>query len=171
MPDNVRLTAQDTDGTTKSWHTDPISFKPPVAADGTKGSWQYGSLSGPEATGIAADGSLLPEDTNLNVSQKDQLLFYAAKDKYNLTMVYGTDLYTLTAKGEYAVFTSDTMTDISNLQQIEVKTASVSGGTKITLTVQEELYRTRTVVWYIDGNGQYHNALAGEKLAGEQHYL
>ena len=45
MPDNVRLAAQDTDGTTKSWLTDPISFKPPVAADGTKGSWQYGSLS------------------------------------------------------------------------------------------------------------------------------
>ena len=166
MPDNVRLTAQDTDGTTKSWLTDPISFKPPVAADGTTGSWQYGSLSGPEATGIDADGSLLPESTNINVSQKDQLLLYAAKDKYNLTKVYGAELFTLTAKGDNAVFTAGTMTDISDLQQIEVQTASVSGGTKITLTVQEELYRTRTVVWYIDGNGQYHNALAGKSWQG-----
>ena len=166
MPDNVRLTAQDTDGTTKSWLTDPISFKPPVAADGTTGSWQYGSLSGPEATGIDADGSLLPESTNINVSQKDQLLLYAAKDKYNLTKVYGAELFTLTAKGDNAVFTAGTMTDISDLQQIEVQTASVSRGTEITLTVQEELYRTRTVVWYIDGNGQYHNALAGKSWQG-----
>ena len=167
MPDNVRLTAQDTDGTTKSWHTeDQISFAPPVAADGSKGSWQFGSLSGPEATGIAADGSLLPENTNINVSQKDQLLLYAAKDKYNLTKVYGIDLYTLTAKGDDAVFTSNTMTDISDLQQIEVQTASVSGGTELTLRVQDELYRTRTVVWYIDGNGQYHNALAGKSWQG-----
>lgn len=167
MPDNVRLAAQDTDGTTKSWHTeDKVSFEPPVAADGAKGSWQFGSLSGPEATGIAADGSLLPERTNINVSQKDQLLLYAAKDKYNLTQVYGKDLYTLTIKDDKAVITSDTMTDISDLQQINVQTASVSGGTEITLTVQSELYRTRTVVWYIDGNGQYHNALAGKSWQG-----
>ena len=167
MPDNVRLAAQDTDGTTKSWHTeDSISFAPPVAADGATGSWQFGSLSGPEATGIDADGSLLPESTNINVSQKDQLLLYAAKDKYNLTKVYGTDLYTLTTKDDHAVFTSDTMTDISDLQQINVQTASVSGDTEITLTVQSELYRTRTVVWYIDGNGQYHNALAGKSWQG-----
>ena len=167
MPDNVRLAAQDTDGTTKSWHTeDSISFAPPVAADGATGSWQFGSLSGPEATGIAADGSLLSDESNINVSQKDQLLLYAAKDKYNLTQVYGKDLYTLTIKDDKVVFTSDTMTDISNLQQINVQTASVSGGTEITLTVQSELYRTRTVVWYIDGNGQYHNALAGESWQG-----
>lgn len=167
MPDNVRLAAQDTDGTTKSWHTeDSISFAPPVAADGTTGSWQFGSLSGPEATGIGADGSLLPNESNINVSQKDQLLLYAAKDKYNLTKVYGTELYTLTAEGGNAVFTSGTMTDISNLQQINVQTASVSGDTEITLTVQDKLYRTRTVVWYIDGNGQYHNALAGKSWQG-----
>lgn len=168
MPDNVRLTAQDTDGTTKNWHTeDKISFALPVAADGNTGSWQFGSLSGPEATGIAADGSLLPDESNINVSQKDQLLLYAAKDKYNLTQVYGTDLYTLTTKDDQAVFTSNTMTDISDLQQIEVRTASVSGGTELTLRVQDELYRTRTVVWYIDGNGQYHNALAGKSWQGD----
>ncbi|MFQ9157279.1 MAG: hypothetical protein ACLR5B_06515 [Blautia sp.] len=98
--------------------------------------------------------------------RKISFCLYAAKDKYNLTKVYGTDLYTLTAKGDYAVFTSNTMTDISDLQQINVQTASVSGGTEITLTVQSELYRTRTVVWYIDGNGQYHNALAGKSWQG-----
>ncbi len=167
MPDNVRLSADYVDGSTEVWSTEGcICFTPPVASDGSTGSWTYGALSGPEAEGIGAEGSLLPVTTGINVSKKDQLLLYAAKDKYNLTKVYGTDLYTLNTKDTSAVFTSNTMTDISDLQQIQVETASVSGGTEVSLTVNDESYRTRTVVWYIDGNGQYHNALAGENWNG-----
>lgn len=165
---NVRMT---TTWTTKlgDWTTEGIQTLPILTdSTGEKGSWTYGTITGSTITGIGTAGQILPESADKEyVQDNDQILLYATKSQYVLTKMYGTSYYSLSVDGESNItFADTTVTDIADMKTKDVQKADIKKGAKIKLTVTDEKYKDRTVVWYKDGNGQYHNALSDAQWEG-----
>lgn len=160
--DTVRLTKN---GTNAAWSAKAVTLADPQQKDNTSGGWVYGSLSGCKITGIDAAGNVLPQvadEENVSVTAQERLKLYAVKSQYVLTKVYGNPSVSVRYNGtdQTLNFTTAAMTDIADLQTRNVEQSSIPSGAQVTLTVADGEIG-KTVVWYTDANGQYHNALAG----------
>ena len=164
---NIRLSAVCSGSAVSGWNAEKIdSITSPVMADGTNGNWVYEALSGTKITGVDAEGKVLPSDgaEERSVIGKDRLCLYAVKDKYTLSQMYGDSYYSISGSNNdnsSLNFNAVSVTDPADLSTISVKQAMVDTGAKLTLQVTDAKYKERTVVWYTDANGQYHNALYG----------
>lgn len=165
LNNNIRMNTTWTGEQIGTWTTNKIETFPTLTDDqGSFGSWIYGTITGSTVTGINEDGSFVSDsDKKEYVQDSDRVLFYGVKQKYSLTKVYGNKYYDLTVDGKSATdsFENTTMTDISDMTTSDVLQANVKQDAQITLKVTDAKYKKRTVVWYKDGNGQYHNALNG----------
>ena len=153
------------------WTADSaFSVTSPVMANDSQGMWIYDTLSGQIITGIDVKGNVLSSGTEaVSVTEKDRLKLYAVKNQYTLTRVYGSNYYSIGAQntdGSALSYSNGTMTDIGDLREINISQAMVDSGAEITLAATDPQYKTRTVVWYVDASGQYHNALAGKSWTG-----
>lgn len=166
LSNNIRLKTEYKNGETGEWSTEEISnISSPIQSDGTPGKWIYDSLSGSEITGISANATVLPKtdgEQQVSVQGKNRLKLYAAQKQYTLIKAYGDNKYRISAGNSALNFTNTSITDIGDQSTREVSQAKVDAGADITLSLTNAENQTRTVVWYTDANGQYHNALAGK---------
>ena len=84
--------------------------------------------------------------------------------------MYGQNLCSVSVKlasGQTGTSTSEAVTDLADLGTITAKRYNVPTDAQITLTVTDDKYTKRTVVWYLDGNGQYYNALENAAWKGK----
>ena len=164
MPNNIRFENTCTSSSLGTWSTVGIdSFTKPKLADRSEGSWLFDSLNGQEITSVDSSGAVLPKEETVEYAYgKDKLMLYAVKQKYTLTRVYGTEYYDIQVGDTTPSFSNSTMTDIGDLSTISVKKLDVNINTNITLSLSDRFtqYKSRLIVWYVDGNGLYHNAIA-----------
>lgn len=95
------------------------------------------------------DGQLSEEKLYL----RNHLALYAIRDSYELTLK-ALDNATITVKEE------EVQENISQVGDV----AAVSPGAKVTIALDSGAMLNKTVIWYYDGNGVIHNALAADSV-------